>query len=67
VVDIEEADRRRAMGTREQARRDGAWVRHAAVKYANDARRRIAARAARRKAAAIRRKQASSMANGPPR
>jgi hypothetical protein len=60
AVDIEEADRRRAMVTREQARRDGAWVRHAAVKYANDARRRIAARAARRK-------QASSTANGPPR
>jgi hypothetical protein len=67
TVDIEEADRRRAMMTRERARRDDAWVRHAAVQYANDARRRIAARAARRKAGALRRKQASSMANGPPR
>jgi hypothetical protein len=43
-----EASRRRAIVTRERARGDAAWLRHATAKYANDARRRIAARAAKR-------------------
>ncbi len=66
AVNIEEAGRRRAIATREQARRDGAWLRHATMKYANDARRRIAARAAEMQAAAVKRKQnqASSMVHG---
>ncbi len=65
AVDSAEASRRRAIVTREQARRDKAWLRHATAKYANDARRRIAARAAKRKATALKRKQVSAMANGP--
>src|SRR5664279_3358689 len=67
AVDVaEEADRRRATATREQARRDKAWLRHASVKYANDARRRIAARAANRQAVVLKRKQdqASSVVPG---
>jgi hypothetical protein len=67
AVDVEEAARRRAIATREQARRESAWSRPATVKHANDARRRIAARAAKRKAAALKRKrnQTSAIANGP--
>jgi hypothetical protein len=60
AVDTEEAARRRASATREQARRDSAWLRHATVRYAQDAHRRIAARTAKRK-------QASSMTNCPSR
>jgi hypothetical protein len=67
AVDRAEASRRRAIVTRERARRDQAWLRHATAKYASDARRRIAARAAKRKAAALKRKQASAMANAPRR
>jgi hypothetical protein len=61
AADIEEAGRRRAIARREQARRDGAWLRHATAKYVNDARRRIAARAAKRQATAL---QASPMVQG---
>ena len=50
AVDAEEAIRRRAVARPEQARRDAAWVRHATLQYASDARRRVAARAARREA-----------------
>jgi hypothetical protein len=67
AVDTEEAARRRAITTREQARRDNVWVRHATVRYGEDARRRIAARTAKRKALALKRKQVSSMLNGPSR
>lgn len=67
AVDTEEAARRRAIATREQAQRDRAWLRRATVKYAQDARRRIAARAAQRKAVALKRKQAPAMTNGPSR
>jgi hypothetical protein len=67
AVDIEDAARSRAIATREQARRDSAWLRHATVRYAAEARRRIAARTAKRKAVALKRKQASSMTNCPSR
>jgi hypothetical protein len=67
AVDIEEAARSRAIATREQARRDSAWLRQATVRYAAEARRRIAARTAKRKAVALKRKQAFSMTNGPSR
>lgn len=65
AVDTEEAARRRVIATREQARHDSAWLRRATVRYAQDARRRIAARTAKRKAVALKRKQASAMTNGP--
>jgi len=57
AVDIEQESERRAIARREQARRDDAWLRHATVRYANDARRRIAARAAKRQAVALKRNQ----------
>jgi len=57
AVTIEEEGRGRAIAMRGQARRDDTWLRHATVKYASDARRRIAARAAKRQAAVLRRKQ----------
>lgn len=65
ALNSEAAGRRRANAMREQARRDRVWLRHATVQYANDARRRIAARVAKRKAAALKRRQeqASSMTN----
>lgn len=66
AVDIEQESERRAIARREQARRDDAWLRHATVRYANDARRRIAARAAKRQAVALKRNQdqASSAVRG---
>ena len=58
AVDVEEAGRRRAAAASEQVRwRDAAWLRQATMKYANDARQRIAARAAKRQAGALKRKQ----------
>ena len=60
-MDIKGATRRCGIATLEQARRDSARLRHATVRYTDDARRRIAARAAKRKAVALKRKQASAM------
>lgn len=65
AVAVEEEARRRAIAAREQAQRDSAWLRHATARYADDARRRIAARAAKRKAAALKRKPASSKTKNP--
>jgi hypothetical protein len=56
TLNIEQKSQRRATATREQTRRDDAWLRNATVRYANDARRRIAARAAKRHAVALKRK-----------